>query len=84
MHDIPYLGKLYHCILLLRLTQWLSRGKKSTCNAGDPGEAALILESERSPGGGHPNILDGKIPWIGEPGRLQFIDLQRVRHNRYN
>ena len=27
------------------------------------------------------NILAWRIPWIKEPGRLQFIGLQRVRHN---
>ena len=30
----------------------------------------------------HSNILDWKIPWTEEPGRLQSIGLHRVRHNR--
>ena len=29
----------------------------------------------------HSNILAWRIPWIGEPGRLQSTGLQRVRHN---
>ena len=29
----------------------------------------------------HSNILAWRIPWTGEPGRLQFIGSQRVRHN---
>ena len=29
----------------------------------------------------HSSILAQRIPWIEEPGRLQFIGLQRVRHN---
>ena len=29
----------------------------------------------------HSSILAGKIPWIGEPGGLQSMGLQRVRHN---
>ena len=29
----------------------------------------------------HSSILAGKIPWTNEPGRLQSIGLQRVRHN---
>ena len=31
----------------------------------------------------HPvfNILAERIPWIEEPGRVQSIGLQRVRHN---
>ena len=30
----------------------------------------------------HSIIHAWRFPWIGEPGRLQFIGLQRVRHNR--
>ena len=44
----------------------------------------LIPGLGRSPGGGHGNpssILAWRIPWIEEPGRLQFIGLQRVRHD---
>ena len=29
----------------------------------------------------HSNILAWKIPWMEEPGRLQSIWLQRVRHD---
>ena len=29
----------------------------------------------------HCSILAGKIPWIGEPGGLQSVGSQRVRHN---
>ena len=29
----------------------------------------------------HSSILDWKIPWTEEPGRLQSIVLHRVRHN---
>ena len=28
-----------------------------------------------------PSTLAGKIPWIEEPGRLQSMGLQRVRHD---
>ena len=30
----------------------------------------------------HPCILACRIPWTEEPGRLQSMDLQRLRHNR--
>ena len=30
----------------------------------------------------HPSILAWSIPWTEEPGRLQSIELQWVRHNR--
>ena len=29
----------------------------------------------------HSNIPTWRIPWTEEPGRLQFIGSQRVRHN---
>ena len=29
----------------------------------------------------HSNILDWKIPWTEEPGRLQFMGLQRIGHD---
>ena len=29
----------------------------------------------------HSRILSWKIPWIEGPGRLQFMESQRVRHN---
>ena len=29
----------------------------------------------------HSSILAGEIPWTEEPGRLQFLGSQRVRHD---
>ena len=29
----------------------------------------------------HSSILDWEIPWTGEPGGLQSMELQRVRHD---
>ena len=29
----------------------------------------------------HSSIVDWKIPWTEEPGRLQSINSQKVRHN---
>ena len=29
----------------------------------------------------HSSILGWKIPWTVEPGRLQYMELQRVGHN---
>ena len=29
----------------------------------------------------HSSTLAWKIPWVGEPGRLQSMGLQRVRHD---
>ena len=58
-----------------------SDGKESACNAGDLGS---IPGSVRSPGegNGYPlwySCLENS--WTDEPGRLQFIGLQRVRHD---
>ena len=56
-------------------------GKESTCNAGD---SDLIHESGRSPGkemATHSSILAWEIPRTEEPGGLQSMGSQRVRHN---
>ena len=37
-----------------------------------------LLEKEMTT---HSNILAWKIPWMEEPGRLQSMGSQRVRHN---
>ena len=37
-----------------------------------------ILEKEMAT---HSSILALRIPWTEEPGRLQFMGLQRVRHD---
>ena len=58
-----------------------SDGKASACNAGD---SDLIPGSERSPGEVNGNPLQyscWKIPWMEEPGGLQSMGSQRVRHN---
>ena len=58
-----------------------SDGENFVCNAGNPGS---IPRSGRSPGEGmatHSSILAWRIPWTEEPGRLQSMGLQRVRHD---
>ena len=56
--------------------------KNLPANAGDPGS---IPGSGRSPGEGHGNLLQysdlEKILWTEEPGGLQSIGSQRVKHN---
>ena len=55
--------------------------KRLSTYVGDPGS---IPGSGRSPGEGNGNPLQyiaWKIPWIEEPGRLQSMGLQRVRHD---
>ena len=64
---------------LSKLTVGGSHGKESACNVGEPGS---IPGLRRSPGeGNHSSILAWRIPWTEEPGRLQSMGSQRVRHN---
>ena len=63
---------------------WGLSGKESACNARDP---ILIPGSGRHLGGGHGNPLQCSClenPWTEEPGGLQFMGLQRVRHDWSN
>ena len=75
--------------LISRSNTWVfpggSDGKASACNMGDPGS---IPGSGGSPGEGngnplatHSSTLAWKIPWMEEPGRLQSMESQRVRHD---
>ena len=54
-----------------------SDSKESACNVEalgweDPLEKGMVT---------HSSILAWKIPWTEEPGRLQFMGSQRVRHD---
>ena len=56
-------------------------GKESSCSAGDLGS---IPGSERSPGEGmatYSSILAWRSLWTEEPGKVQSMGSQRVRHN---
>ena len=62
------------------LPWWLS-GKESTCNAGDAG-SILGQEDYLEEGmATNSSILAWEIPWTEEPGGLQSMGLQRVRHD---
>ena len=56
--------------------------KESACIVGDMGSISGL---GRSPGRGHgkptPVFLPGESPWTEEPGVLQSMGLQRVRHD---
>ena len=59
-----------------------SDGKASVYNAGDLGlipELGDPLEKEMAI---HSSTVAWKIPWTEEPGRLQSLGSQRVRHKR--
>ena len=58
--------------------------KNLSAIAGDIRDPGSIPELGRSPGGGQGNPLQyscWRIPWTEERGRLQFIGLQRIRHD---
>ena len=59
-----------------------SDDKESACNE-EIRVRSLGSEDPRGKGmATHSSILVWKIPWTEEPGRLQSMGLQRVRHNR--
>ena len=58
--------------------------KNLPANVGDARAAGLIPRSGKSPGVGNgspSSILAWKIPWTEEPGGLQSMGPQGVRHN---
>ena len=69
------------------LPWWLS-GKESTCNAGDTRDMGSLVQSlgredhQEKGMATHTSILAWRIPWTEEPGKLQPMGLQRVRHDR--
>ena len=68
----------------MRASQVAPVVKNPPANAGDARDAGLIPGSRRSPEGGHGNhssILAWEIPRTEEPGGLQSIESERVRHD---
>ena len=61
----------YGLASLCKISLGGSESKESACNAGDLGS---ILE-------GNGSILTWRIPWTEEPGQLQSMGSQRVRHD---
>jgi len=58
--------------------------KSPPAAVGDTRDTGSIPGLGKSPGEGmatRSSILAWRIPWTEEPGRLQYIGLQRVRHN---
>ena len=58
--------------------------KNPPVNAEELRDMGSVLESGRSPGGGHDNptsVFLPRVPWTEKPGGLQSIGSQRVRHD---
>ena len=62
------------------LPRWLS-GKESAFNARGTGSIPGSGRSSREGKATHSRILAWEIPWVEEAGRLQSMELQRVRHD---
>ena len=58
-----------------------SAGKESACNAGDLGSIPGLEDLLEKGTATHSSILAWRIPRTEEPGRLQSMGLQRVRHD---
>ena len=71
-------------MVIMRWQPWWLSGKYSACNAGDRrprlnqwGWEDALAEAMAT----HSSILAQRIPWAEDPGRLQFIGLQKVGHD---
>ena len=76
------------CGLISSYVKWASQValvvKNLLANARDIGDAGSIPRSGRSPGernGNLPQYYCLEISWTEEPGRVQPLGLQRVRHD---
>ena len=58
-----------------------SNSKESACNAGDPVQSLSWEDPLEKGMTTHSSILAWRIPWTEEPGWLQSVGLQRVRHD---
>ena len=54
-----------------------SDSKESSCNAGDLGREDPLEKGMTT----HSSILAWRIPWTEEPGEVQSLASQRVRHD---
>ena len=77
LSDSLWKAKISLPVLYIGLLQWL-RSKESACNAGATADVGSIPGWGRPPGGKatHSSILDWKIPWTEDPGRLQSTGSQ--------
>ena len=60
---------------------WCSDGKESTFNVGDLRSVPGLGRSLKKGTAAHSSILAWRIPWTVEPGRLQSMGSQKIRHN---
>ena len=69
------------CMHLQSFYTGCSVGKESACNVGDPSSIPGWGRSLEKKIATHSSIFAWKIPWTEDPGGLQSVGSQRVRHN---
>ena len=80
--DNDFLERSYKELLIVE-EKWWHSGKEFTCN-WDAGDTGSIPGWGKSPGEGHGNPLQYfglENPWTEDPGGLQSMGSQRVRHD---
>ena len=58
-----------------------SDGKESACNVGDPGSTPSQEDPPEKGMATSSTVLAWRILWTDEPGRLQYMGLQRVGYD---
>ena len=58
-----------------------SEGKETACNAREWGSISDWEDPLKKEIATHSSVLDWRIPWSEEPGGLQSMGSQRIRHN---
>ena len=81
-HITAFEAPVYIVILSSRAFPGGSDGKEFACNAEDPGSIPGLVGPLEKEMATHSSLLAWRIPWTREPGGLQSIGLQRVRHDR--
>ena len=77
--SLSFPAHLPHRVLLR--TGYSSVGKASACNAETWVQSLSQEDSLEKEIATHSSILAWRIPWTEEPGGLQFVGSQRVRHD---
>ena len=75
---VPYMP------LIIRASQLAPVVRRLPASAGDTRDVGLVPGSGRSPEQGlaiHSSTLAWRVPWTEEPGGLQSMGSQRVRHD---
>ena len=87
-HDALFLLTLYKYNSFLKIIIFCdflypggSDGKQSVCNVGDLCSIPGLGRSSEKGTATHSSILAWRIPWTEEPGGLQSMGSQKVRHD---